>query len=66
MAFHVGQKVVCVRAGRPFPNETDAQVGGVYTVRAIHTYELFGTAIWVDEIANPIVSTCVGKLERGF
>lgn len=59
MAFHVGQKVVCVNNGNSLntPNAKwrDGErpaIGAVYTVRSIHLHEIGGQTLWLNEICR--------------
>jgi hypothetical protein len=56
MAFHVGQKVVCVNASRParrvyLPDDKLPLTGGIYTVREISDSE-GTTCLLLNEIIN--------------
>jgi len=77
MTFHVGQKVVCVRA-RPVGNEVryatsnfsgKIRLGATYTIREVDTraLHLHGCAcVRVEEIINPVRQTTVGLWEDGY
>ncbi|SDC08690.1 hypothetical protein SAMN05216337_1001220 [Bradyrhizobium brasilense] len=65
MVFYVGQRVVCVAPalGRLTKGEVSAQVGEVYTIRAIFTW-CGSTGFHLEEIRNPVRRTVSGRHER--
>lgn len=73
MAFHVGQKVVCVAASAAdpskWPHVTFPAIGSAYTIREIFE----GPDKWAGktyfrlcEIINPLQDSCIGPFEAGF
>ena len=67
MTFYVGQKVVCVDDGFPYPtDERLPKKGVVYTIRDIVSYPGFGVGVRLGEIMNEPRKCAVGVIERGF